>query len=162
MTAEQSSLRTDVRESLASGEFSAAVLWGALASGLLAIVEYNLTTFASESGSATVSYAPLLGGVVAGLLYAGSRKRARTAGAYASAIPTLVLSATLLGFFLFEAGANEQGPAVVVLFAFGTVIALPAVTAIAAVFGFVSAHVSHWAIEAVFGRRREAEAASGR
>lgn len=161
MPPKQSSLPSAIRTSLTSGEFAAAVLWGALASGLLAIVEYNLTTIASGSGSATVSYAPLVGGVVAGLLYAGSREYARSAGAYAAAVPTLVLSTMLLGIFLFEAGATPQGPPVVVLFAFGALIALPAATAIAAIFGFVSAHVSHWAVEAVVGRRNDGEARSG-
>lgn len=150
MTSEEyEEFRETLLTSLTEGGFTAAVCWGALASGLVAIVEYGLT---APSGHVEISYSMFVAGIVAAVIFGGSRDVATKAGAYAAGIPVLVLGPISQVLLVGNGTIGGSVEWLLVANAFLLVVALPIVTLFSAVVGGITAHVTHWAIEKAFDR----------
>lgn len=147
-------LRDAIVGSLFSGAFPSAVLWGALVGGVLAIVEYNLST--AGGGGAEVGNYAIAAGVVAAVLYCGDRRGAQRAGAFAAGLPTLVLGPLSYLLLIAEGAVFTAGLEWFLLAsAFLLVVVVPIVVGFSMLFGAISAHVAHWTLDELFGWKPE-------
>lgn len=140
-----------IRTSLTSGTFTATVLWGALATGLVAILEYNIS--AMDGGAIEIQYAMIVGGGVAGVLYAGSRDVAAKAGALAAVLPVLLLAPIAYLLLLASGTVGTATAWIAAATAFVLIVMLPAVLLVSALFGAIAAFVTHWLVEQIVGQR---------
>lgn len=151
MSDDLAAFRDALLSSFTDGEFTASVLWGALASGLAAIAEYNLT--AMTGNTIEIQYSMLVGGMVAGCIYAGPRDSAARAGALASGIPVLLLGPLA---FIFMIASGTLGTSVgwlLVASAFLFLMVLPIIVGFGMLGGAVFAFLTHWVLEQLLGSR---------
>ncbi|MFC4448747.1 DUF5518 domain-containing protein [Halorussus aquaticus] len=136
------SLRQSIARSIGSGEFALSVLWGTVVGCLAVIVEYNLSQMLSDGH--TVQYGLLVAGAVAGLLYADSWRAATEVGAFAGAIPILVLAPLAYLFGLVEFLPTLAIDGGVLIWAVGSVLLIyPALVLFGAVGGALGALVGY-------------------
>lgn len=142
MTHQRSSLRADIISSLSNGHFSSAVLWGTLVGCFASIIEYNLSAMVSDPYS--VRYGILIGGIVAGFLYARSWRVAVKAGGYAGAIPVIVLGPLVYFFLMAELTPTIQIDVGVLLWSIGSAIIIyPGAVAIGMVIGSIGGFIGY-------------------
>lgn len=149
MSEEFGEFRDTLVRSLREGEFTAAVLWGAFASSLVAMGEYGLT---APTGHVEITYSMFAAGIVAGGLFRGDRSSATKAGAYAAAIPVLVLGPIVQLVLLANGTISGSLGWLLVTNAFLLLVALPIVVLFTAVIGGVTALLTHWGVETAFDR----------
>lgn len=143
------SIRDALASSVTGGEFTSAMLWGALAAGVVAVIEYNVS--ASGGTSIEIQYSMLVGGAIAGIRYAGPRETAVKAGALVAGLPVL-----LLGPIAYALPFAAGGPLSGWTLAAGAVVfflVLPLFVGFTAAFGALSAYVTHWLVEQLLGPR---------
>ncbi|QLG50877.1 DUF5518 domain-containing protein [Natrinema halophilum] len=148
MTHQHSSLWADIINSISSGHFSSAVLWGTLVGCFASIVEYNVSAMGTEPYS--VRYGILLGGIVAGFLYASSWRDAVKAGGYAGAIPVIVLAPLVYFFLMVELTPTIQVDGGVLLWTIGSsIIIYPATVFIGMILGAIGGFIGYSLASAV-------------
>ncbi|ELZ03128.1 hypothetical protein C482_03869 [Natrialba chahannaoensis JCM 10990] len=142
MAHQQSTLQDEIVRSITSGTFAAAVLWGAIVCTLLNIVEYNMTGLLTSSY--TVGYGQLVGGALAGALYAGPRQEVLKAGGCAGAISVLVLGPITLLLIMTERALTFGIEAVVFESIVLLLTAYPVAAGFGALIGGIGAYISRW------------------
>lgn len=153
MADDLSGVREDLVASLTGGEFTVAVLWGALVASLVAIAEYNLT--ATTGNTIEVSYFMLVGGGVAGAIYVGPRESAAKAGALAGGIPVVVLAPLAYLFTAVDGILDGSVGSPLVNTAFVLLVLLPIVVGIGMLGGAIAAFATHWVFEQLIGSRAD-------
>lgn len=137
--------RTLMPISIFTGTFSAAIFWGAVVCALVNIIEleYNIAALVDPSAPSAGS-GQIIGGLIAGYLYTGTRRDAVKAGGYAGSLPVLVFGPVALFLRIGTQSTAFTLESTVFQYAFGFLLVYPFMIGMGLLFGGIGGVVGYW------------------
>ncbi|ADD05155.1 uncharacterized protein Nmag_1579 [Natrialba magadii ATCC 43099] len=140
-----SKIRVLTTESIPNAMVSAAVFWGAVVCAIVNVIEleYNIAALVTPSTPSAGS-GQIIGGLIAGYLYTGTRREALQAGGYAGSLPILVFGPVALVLHIGTQATAFTLEYTLLQYAFGFLLVYPFMICVGFLFGGIGGFVGHW------------------